>query len=91
MTIASIPLEEILGMIGGGLFFASWLLQAWETKKAGEAIVSFNFFLLRFIASSLLLLEAIRVRSASLIFVMGGTILLILYNMYMIKRRQRNA
>lgn len=91
MTIASIPLEEILGMIGGGLFFASWLLQAWETKKAGEAIVSFNFFLLRFIASSLLLLEAIRVRSASLIFVMGGTMLLILYNMYMIKRKQRNA
>ncbi|MCP4402232.1 MAG: hypothetical protein GY801_33630 [bacterium] len=89
MSMQNVPFEEILGMIGGGLFFTSWLLQAWETKKAGESVVSFNFFLLRFIASSLLLLEAIRVRSVSLIFVMGGTILLIVYNMYMIKRKQR--
>ena len=50
MNIAKIPLEEILGMIGGGLFFASWLLQAWETKQAGKAIVSFNFILLRLIS-----------------------------------------
>ena len=87
MTIANIPLEEILGLIGGGLFFFSWILQAWETKKAGESIVSFNFFLLRLIASSLLLLEAVRVKSLSLSIVQGGTLFLIIYNMYMIKRK----
>jgi lipid-A-disaccharide synthase-like uncharacterized protein len=76
---------ELAGIIGGVLFFASWVYQAWETRKMGQAVVSYNFFLMRLIGSILLLYEAIRVKSVSLVFVIAGTILLIIYNMYVIK------
>lgn len=89
MMLNIIHIEEILGLIGGGLFFSSWILQSWETKKAGEAIVSFNFFLLRFIASSLLFLEAMRVKSPVLSLVQLGTLVLIVYNMYMIQHKRK--
>ncbi|PID58016.1 hypothetical protein CSB45_04825 [candidate division KSB3 bacterium] len=89
MDIRQISPEKIFGLIGGGLFLGSWLLQAWETRKAGESIVSFNFFLLRLLGSLLLLFEATRVKSLSLSCVQGGTVFLTLYNMYMIRRKRR--
>jgi lipid-A-disaccharide synthase-like uncharacterized protein len=75
---------EILGFIGGILFFLSWILQAWETRRKGYPIVTLNFFILRFIGSVLLLIEAIRVASIGLIIVTGGTMLVIIYNVYVI-------
>ena len=79
---------ELVGIIGGFLFFVSWVYQAWETHKFGKAVVSRNFFLIRLIASALLLYEAIRVESIGLILTMGATLLLILYNIYVIKHKK---
>ena len=78
---------EIIGLIGGGLFLFSWILQAWETHRAQRAMVSLQFFLIRLVASLLLLFEAWRLRSYGFLLVIGGTILLILYNIHMISRR----
>jgi len=82
--------SELLGILGGALFFISWVLQAWETKKANKAVVSLNFFLIRLIASICLVIESIRVKSYGLILVTGGTILIILYNIYVIKSKNKN-
>ncbi len=78
-------MAELAGISGGILFLASWIYQAWETHKIGRSIVSYNFFVMRLIASILLLYEAVRVKSVGLILVIAGTIVLILYNIYVIK------
>lgn len=82
-------MAELAGIIGGVLFFYSWVYQAWETRKMGESVVSYNFFLIRLMGSILLLYEAIRVKSIVLVFVIAGTILLIIYNMYVIKCQKK--
>ncbi len=79
---------EILGIFGGVLFFSSWLLQAWETKKAGKAVVSFKFFLIRILASVILCLESIRVGSIGLTLVNGATVFLMFYNLCVISRNK---
>ncbi len=84
-------LVEIIGIIGGVLFFCSWLLQAWETKRAKQAIVSFNFFMIRLIASSLLLMESLRVQSIGLIMVNACTIILIAFNLVTIKSARKSS
>lgn len=84
-------MAELAGILGGILFLSSWIYQAWETHKAGNAVVSHNFFLIRLIASILLLYEAIRVQSIGLALVIAGTILLILYNIYVIRNRKKQS
>lgn len=81
-------MAELAGILGGFFFFTSWVYQAWETRKVGRAVVSLNFFLIRLVASALLLFEAIRVKSAGLILVTAGTIFLILYNIYVLKLKK---
>jgi len=81
-------MTELAGISGGVLFLASWIYQAWETHKIGTAVVSYNFFLIRLIASILLLYESIRVKSIGLTLVIVGTIFLILYNIYVIKLKK---
>ncbi|WP_417432708.1 hypothetical protein [Kiloniella sp.] len=82
--------NEIIGLIGGGIFFGSWVLQAWETRQAGKPVVSPYFFLLRAIASLLMAFEAIRVGSFSIFIVMAATLVLILYNLRLsLKERSR--
>jgi len=82
--------KEVIGLIGGGLFLLSWVVQAWETHKARQAVVSMLFFQIRLVASVLLWAEAWRVQSPGFLLVISGTMLLIFYNMYMIAR-QGNA
>ncbi|MCJ2178609.1 hypothetical protein [Novosphingobium album (ex Hu et al. 2023)] len=72
--------KEAVGLVGGAIFLGSWVLQAWESRKAGVPVVSLRFFLLRAFASALLALEAVRMQSLSVTFVMGATTLLMLYN-----------
>ena len=76
-------------MMGGCLFFLSWILQAWETKQKGQSIVSMNFFIIRLIACIILLIEAIFIKSFGFILLMGGTIVLISYNITVIMRKNR--
>ena len=74
---------KALGYIGSALFLGSWLLQAYETRKAETVKVSARFFTIRVIASFFLLIESIRVDSLSLTVVNGLTCLLMLYNLSM--------
>lgn len=74
-------MEGILATIGGILFFLSWVLQTWETKKRGKPTVSLNFFLIRLVGSILLIIESIRIKSFGFILVTFGTTLMIIYNM----------
>ena len=78
-----------LGYLGGVLFFGSWILQAYETHKVGKATVSLRFFIIRALASFLLVLESVRVDSLSLVLVNGLTCLLMLYNIFVSSRQLR--
>lgn len=81
--------EEIPGLLGGALFFGSWLFQAWETKRAGKPVVSSRFFALRSLASLLMAAEALRVGSTSLFLVMMATLALMGYNLWSAIRTER--
>ncbi|WP_136637362.1 lipid-A-disaccharide synthase N-terminal domain-containing protein [Pseudooceanicola onchidii] len=72
---------EAVGLIGGVLFFGSWLLQAWESRRAGKSVVSTRFFVIRSLASALLAIEGLRTGSFSVFAVMAATLILMLYNL----------
>jgi lipid-A-disaccharide synthase-like uncharacterized protein len=72
--------DEIMGLIGGALFFGSWLLQAYESRKLGRPTVSTRFFAIRAAASALLAVEGLRTGSLSVFVVMAATGILMLYN-----------
>ncbi|MGR3659913.1 MAG: hypothetical protein ACU0CA_01820 [Paracoccaceae bacterium] len=73
--------DELIGLIGGALFFGSWLFQSWETRKAGKPVVSARFFMLRVIASLMMAIEGLRVGSISISVVMAATLVLMLFNL----------
>ena len=70
----------IIGIIGGLIFFLSWILQAYETKKNNKPVFSRMFFMLRLVGSILLIVESIRVASLGLIIVNVGTAAVMVYN-----------
>lgn len=72
---------EAIGLIGGLLFFGSWMLQAWESRRAGTSVVSTRFFVIRSLASALLAFEGLRTGSFSVFAVMAATLILMLYNL----------
>lgn len=72
--------EETVGLIGGALFFGSWILQAAESRRLGRPVVSVRFFSIRAAASLLLAVEGLRSGSLSVFAVMAATGLLMLYN-----------
>ncbi|MXU65132.1 hypothetical protein [Oceanomicrobium pacificus] len=78
---------EIFGLTGGALFLFSWLLQAWESKRAGSPTVSVRFFVIRALASALLAVEAAFLGSVSLLFVMLLTLAMMLYNIHLARRQ----
>ena len=81
--------REAFGMIGGTLFFGSWLLQSWESRRAGHPVVSARFFVIRALASLLLTFEGLRTGSLSITLVMSATALLMLYNLKLARARPR--
>jgi lipid-A-disaccharide synthase-like uncharacterized protein len=83
--------EEAVGLIGGVVFFGSWLWQAWQSRQAGKAVVTLSFFIMRATASALLTVEGIRTQSFSITLVMAATLVLMLYNIYLIQKRERRA
>jgi lipid-A-disaccharide synthase-like uncharacterized protein len=82
--------QEAIGLIGGVLFFGSWMLQAWESRRAGRSIVSPRFFVIRALASALLTFEGIRTGSFSVFAVMAATLILMLYNLHL-SLKNKNA
>lgn len=81
--------EELVGLIGGAIFFSSWMLQAWETNACGKPVVSARFFALRSAGSALMAIESLRVGSLSLFAVMAATLVLMLYNLWLALRAEK--
>jgi len=79
-------MEGLIGLIGGGLFFLSWIIQIYETKKLNKSIFSTKFFSIRIIASIILILEAIRVNSPGFFLLYVATIIMMIYNIIKIKK-----
>lgn len=73
--------QEAIGIVGGVLFFGSWLLQSWESRRAGRSVVTARFFVIRSLASALLAFEGLRTGSFSVFAVMAATLVLMLYNL----------
>jgi lipid-A-disaccharide synthase-like uncharacterized protein len=83
--------DEVIGLIGGALFFGSWMLQAFESRQLGRPTVSPRFFAIRAVASALLAVEGIRAESFSVFAVMAATGLLMLYNLYLALKVRQSA
>jgi len=84
-------LDEIFGIAGGALFLGSWMLQAYESKRAQQPIVSVTFFWIRAAGCVLLAIESLRSGSWSLFVVTGGTLLLNLYNIVLFRKNAAQA
>ena len=82
---------EPFGVIGGLLFFFSWVLQSWESKRAQEPVVSMRFFLVRITGCALLATEALRIDSASLLLLSVGTAAMNAYNVWLLAKRRGAA
>ncbi|MFH0936109.1 MAG: lipid-A-disaccharide synthase N-terminal domain-containing protein [Candidatus Woesearchaeota archaeon] len=77
--------ESIIGWIGGVLFFLSWAIQNYETKKHKKVTFTAKFFWLRIIGSLLLTYEAIRIQSLIFTLVNFLTALMQFYNIWMMR------
>ncbi|WP_343080810.1 hypothetical protein [Ostreiculturibacter nitratireducens] len=80
---------EAVGLIGGAIFLGSWMLQAWESRLHGTPVVSGRFFALRAVACALLTYEGYRTGSLSVVVVMLSTMVLMLYNLLLLRRGRR--
>ena len=83
--------DEAIGLTGGALFFGSWLWQAWQSRNAGKAVVTQSFFAMRALASALLTIEGIKIGSISISLLMGATLILMMYNIYLIRTRESES
>jgi len=80
-------IESLIGILGGALFYLSWMVQVWETKKTGKPTFTPKFFWLRILASIVLLVESIRVNSIGLFLVYIGTIGMMGYNLWRLRKK----
>jgi len=78
-------MDGMIGIIGGALFFSSWLVQFYETKKKDKTTFSKKFFIIRIIASIILLIEAIRVNSPGFFLLYLATIGMMIFNILKLK------
>ena len=72
-----------LGTIGAGIFFFSWLYQAWETKRQGQSVVSATFWILRLIGVLILVVYSIQINSLIFAATYLITGIVTIYNIYM--------
>lgn len=80
-------IEDLIGIFGGALFYLSWMVQVWETKKKGKPTFTAKFFWLRIVASLVLLIESFRVKSIGLFLVYIGTIGMMGYNLWRLRKK----
>lgn len=78
-----------LGMLGSFVFFCSWIVQAYESKRAARSITSSRFWALRATGLVILLVWAIQLHN--LVLILGNIVGLILtgYNIYLSTREIR--
>jgi lipid-A-disaccharide synthase-like uncharacterized protein len=77
--------ESLIGWIGAVLFFLSWVIQNYETKKHKKVTFTAKFFWIRVLGSLLLTIEAIRIRSLIFTAVNFLTALMQFYNIWVIR------
>ena len=88
--IAAKLAAEPFGLLGGGLFFFSWVVQSWESKQAQAPVVSSRFFAIRITGCLLLAIEGYRIESASLLLLSVGMAAMNSYNIWLIFKRARS-
>lgn len=81
-------MEGLIGLIGGGIFYLSWMYQAYLTRKNKKMTFDSIFFIIRIIASLILLFESIRINSFVFTLIYIGTVFMMLYNLWDLKRRK---
>ncbi len=81
-------MEGWIGILGGVVFYLSWIVQAWETKKKNKPTFTAKFFLIRITASLILLIEAIRIESIGFFLVYIGTVGMMIYNLIKLKNNK---
>jgi len=79
-------MEGLIGLIGGGIFYLSWVYQSYLTKKNKKPTFDSIFFMVRILASFILLIEAIRVKSPGFFLLYLGTIAMMAYNLWKLKK-----
>lgn len=78
-------LKGIFGFLGGGIFFLSWIYQAYLSKKTGTSMVDTNFWLMRTSGLVLLLIHSLIIKDVVYTLMNIAGILLTLYNVSLIK------
>jgi lipid-A-disaccharide synthase-like uncharacterized protein len=79
-----------LGMFGSGIFLLSWLLQSWESKKAGKSVVGIRFWLLRIFGLICVFIYGLQIHNLVFILTNWVGIILASYNIYLVIRNARN-
>ena len=79
---------DLIGIIGGAIFYLSWVVQSWETKRKGTPTFTAKFFWIRITASFILLAEAIRLKSIGFLMVYIGAICMMFYNLYLMRKNK---
>jgi len=77
--------DSLIGLAGGFIFFSSWIIQFYETKRAKKPIYSKKFVWLRIIGCLLLMVEAIRVKSIAFLFMYFATGIMMVYSLIKMK------
>lgn len=82
-------MESLIGLIGCAIFYLSWVYQSYKTKKNKTPTFDSPFFIIRIVASLLLIIEAIRIKSLIFLLMYIGTIFMMLYNLWKLKSDKR--
>ncbi|MBS3172155.1 lipid-A-disaccharide synthase N-terminal domain-containing protein [Candidatus Woesearchaeota archaeon] len=77
--------DSLIGLAGGFIFFSSWIVQFYETKKAKKPIYSQKFVWLRIIGCLLLMVEAVRVESIAFFLMYFATGIMMVYSLTKMK------
>ena len=70
-----------IGTLGSGIFFISWILQSYESKKNGKSTVSARFWILRLFGLALVLIYSIQIHNLLFILTNAVGMLMSAYNL----------
>jgi lipid-A-disaccharide synthase-like uncharacterized protein len=77
-----------IGTFGSFIFFISWLVQTYESKKAEKSIVSTKFWALRIIGLVFVGIYSYQIHNLLFILMNVVGIALSCYNIYLLKKRK---
>lgn len=82
--------DSFIGLAGGFIFFSSWIVQFYETKRAKKPVYSRKFVWLRIVGSSFLAIEAIRISSITFFLTNLAAGIMMIYVLTKMKNKSNN-